>query len=89
MLKKIIIVTIISIFLGVAYVYVSNFSLPNTTFMSNQKTQNSPSSNPTPTPLPTLPPLDRSSNLIQENQDKTPEDFLQDFKKLKDTVSSF
>lgn len=83
--KKILILVILSVLLGVFLLFKSNLS-------SSKISPNLQSGNvliPTPTPTPTPPVFDKNSNLEEEIEKLTPEDFSDDFKTLKQEITRF
>lgn len=85
-LKSLIIVIIVSILIGVGIFFFTNqpsssLETPKKSFFSLSKPVQ------TPTPKPTLPPLDENSNLTEELEKTTPPDFSEDIKHLKETLN--
>ena len=89
-------VIIVAILVGILYVvFEKNFSAPKTFSQSNTSSaQELPKDAPMqssimelPTPEPTLPPIDRSSNLLNEASNLQMRDYSSYFEELKETVS--
>lgn len=84
-MKSLIIVTLISVLIGFGIFKLIN----NKMVHPDQIVTKQESSNLAPTPKPTLPPIDQNSNLEQEIDKLTPEDFSEDFNQLKDELTKF
>ncbi len=85
MTKQIIIVIIAGILIGVGIIiFTQRSSIKKITpqFISSNQEAIS-----TPTPKPTLPPLDENSNLEEETNNLTPKDFSQDFMKIREQLN--
>lgn len=85
--KKILILVILAVLLGVFLLFKSNLS--SSKISPNLQSGNVLIPTPTPTPTPTPPVFDKNSNLEEEIEKLTPEDFSEDFKLLKEEASSF
>ena len=87
-MKSLIIVSIIAILIGFTLFKLTKDKMVHVDQIVTKKniSHNIPQ---TPTPSPTLPPIDQSSNLDEEINKLTPQDFSEDFKKLKEEVSQF
>ena len=85
-MKIIALVIIISILIGFGIFKLMDNKMPNT-----QQIDTNYSTNiyPSQTPKPALPPIDASSNLEEEINKLTPQDFSEDYKNLRDEVSNF
>lgn len=84
-LKIIVLVILISVLIGFGIFKLTN----NKTIHPDQVITKQQSSNLAPTPKPTLEPIDQNSNLEQEIDKLTPEDFSEDFNQLKDELTKF
>ena len=82
-LKTLILIIILLILVGVTLIFVSNFTHSNNLTTQQFTNQTVPL---TPTPLPTLTPINENSNLKEEIKKLTPEDFSKDFDNLKQTL---
>lgn len=91
MTKKIIAVILISIALGIGFVYLTKPS-QNRSYDQNPTTSQNPSStaeNTPSKPTPSFPPIDESTNLKQTNTNLTPSDFSKDYQQLKQDIQNF
>lgn len=83
---KILIVFIVSVFVGLIIFKLTDNKIPHKQQIVTNKNK---ALDITPTPKPTLPPLNVNSNLEEELEKLTPKDFSEDFKKLREEVKNF
>jgi hypothetical protein len=87
-IKSIIIVIIISIATGIGIYYLST---PKTNTLSNAAPKEIPATTETiaePSPLPSEPPIDKTTDLSAEIKNQVSPDFTEDYKKLKEEVNT-
>lgn len=80
--KTIILVIIFSALVGVTIFFISRLYQNQSSFAGNSSLSKILST-PSPTPKPTLPPVDANTNLQEEIGKLTPPDFSSDYEKLK------
>lgn len=93
--KTITVIIIVAILIGVLYVFIEKNltpakSLSQSESSSSELTKNAPSQTTVislPTPEPTLPPINESSDLIGETNTLDMRDYSSYFEELKDTVT--
>lgn len=88
-LKTLTFVVIISVIIGATIFWLT--SNPPTTTVTSSEPKEIPASIqtiPTPTPLPSQPPIDKNTNLEMEIDQQVSPDFSEDYKKLKEEVNS-
>jgi hypothetical protein len=87
-LKTIIVVIIVSVAVGVGIYW---FTLPKTQTLSDSAPKEVPIStntSPSSSPLPSEPPIDKTTDLEAEIKNQTAPDFTEDYKKIKEEVNT-
>lgn len=94
-IKSVIIVIFISMLIGAGIFFVSSRDTTGELARAqiageSKKASSEPTQEETQiTPLPSFPPIDRTTNLAGESGKLTPSDFSEDFKSLRNTIATF
>lgn len=89
-MKTLVLVIIFSVLVGVTIFFVTgnkNSAIKNIVTKDQNLQNNTQQSSPTPKPKITFPPLTKDSNLEEELEKITPEDFSESIKKLRENTN--